>query len=212
MSVVNEAGGSDREFDPIAYIESAFVDSEKTPPRLDESLTELEIPSIQEFLGAQAQGEAAEASRETAVKAKRIRTTAYRPLKPETIEKMSAPRPRKRKAVAEAEPTIDATVRTAWEQLPRNVEFLTKFFDYSVTANYYTGEFKESREDLIRRILDPELNLEEVSRLLGVCPATVRRYTNRGWLAHHRTAGGQRRFRLSGLVAFVEEHHGDVKD
>ncbi|MBS1713361.1 MAG: helix-turn-helix domain-containing protein [Armatimonadetes bacterium] len=59
---------------------------------------------------------------------------------------------------------------------------------------------------MIRRLLDPELSLEEVSRLLGVCPATVRRYTNKGWLEHHRTKGGQRRFRLSGLVRFVDKH------
>jgi excisionase family DNA binding protein len=93
-----------------------------------------------------------------------------------------------------------------WLALPKNVEFLCSFYDDAVTANYYRGEFKESRQDLIRRLLDPELSLEETSRLLGVCPATVRRYTNRGWLAHHRTGGGQRRFRLSSVVKFVNEH------
>jgi excisionase family DNA binding protein len=75
-----------------------------------------------------------------------------------------------------------------------------------VTQKYYTREFGESREDLIRRLVDPELSLEETARLLGVCPATVRRYTNRGWLRHHRTKGNQRRFRLSGLVDFVERY------
>lgn len=90
--------------------------------------------------------------------------------------------------------------------LPKNVEFLCSFYDDSVTANYYRGEFKETRQELIKRLLDPELSLEETSRLLGVCPATVRRYTNRGWLAHHRTTGGQRRFRLSDIVKFVEVH------
>jgi hypothetical protein len=33
----------------------------------------------------------------------------------------------------------------------------------------------------------------------------VRRYTNRGWLRHFRTEGNQRRFRLSDIVAFLEE-------
>jgi len=101
---------------------------------------------------------------------------------------------------------MDPELQEIWENLPRNIHFLVGFFDDSVTKNYYGGEFKENREQLIRRLLDPQLTLEETSRLLGVCPATVRRYTNRGWLSHHRTEGGQRRFRLSDVVKFVEKH------
>ncbi len=119
---------------------------------------------------------------------------------------MSAPRPRRVQNAAQTPNTFDANLQSIWQNLPKNVEFLSKFFDDSVTANYYRGEFKETRIDLIRRLLDPELSLEETSRLLGVCPATVRRYTNRGWLTHHRTQGGQRRFRLSSLISFVEAH------
>jgi excisionase family DNA binding protein len=101
---------------------------------------------------------------------------------------------------------VDAELAAVWEALPRNIAFLSAYYDDSVTSNYYRGEFRESRQELIRRLLDPELTLEEVSRLLGVCPATVRRYTNREWLRCHRTKGGQRRFRLSGVVKFVDEH------
>jgi len=119
--------------------------------------------------------------------------------------KLSAPRPRKA-AVSENEPVLDEDLKFILENLPKNIEFLGTFFTDSVTSKYYQGDFKETREDLIRRLLNPELTLEEASRLLGVCPATVRRYTNRGWLGHHRTKGGQRRFRLSGIVKFVEEH------
>lgn len=118
---------------------------------------------------------------------------------------LSAPRPRRAKEVPGSS-VLDQDLRSLLETLPKNIEYLGRFFNDSVTSRYYQGEFKESREMLIRRLLDPELTLEEVSRLLGVCPATVRRYTNRGWLAHHRTAGGQRRFRLSGLAAFIEKH------
>jgi excisionase family DNA binding protein len=118
---------------------------------------------------------------------------------------MRAPRPR-RTTTDNHKPQIDPALQSVWEALPRNIDFLISFYDDSVTANYYGGEFKESRESLVRRLLDPELTLEETSRLLGVCPATVRRYTNRGWLSHHRTEGGQRRFRLSDLVRFVEVH------
>jgi len=127
---------------------------------------------------------------------------------------LSAPRPRKVRAAAE--PTqasvVDSELEEVWTLLPRNIHFLTSYFDDSVTAHYYRGEFKETREELIKRLLDPELSLEEVARILGVCPATVRRYTNRNWLRHHRTKGGQRRFRLSGVVKFVESHGRHPED
>ena len=55
----------------------------------------------------------------------------------------------------------------------------------------------------MQRLLDPTLSLEETARLLNVCPTTVRRYTNRGILSCYRTAGNQRRFRLSEVIAFM---------
>lgn len=66
------------------------------------------------------------------------------------------------------------------------------------------SSFSESREGLLRRLIDPELRLREVALLLSVCPATVRRYADRGVLTAHRTAGNQRRFRLSEVVDFVQ--------
>lgn len=185
---------SSKEFDPLAYIENAFLDTkkEKTPkngvPNLD-----VEVPTIGEFLG---KGEKP---------AKTDKAVTVQPKVKFKRKQLSAPRPRRSKVQKPGTPINDA-IKDVWGSLPKNIEFLSSFFDDKVTANYYRGEFKESREDLIRRLLDPELNLEEVSRLLGVCPATVRRYTNRQWLGHHRTKGGQRRFRLSGVVKFVEEH------
>ena len=62
----------------------------------------------------------------------------------------------------------------------------------------------ETREELIERLLDPHLSLQETAKVLDVCPTTVRRYTNRGLLAHYRTPGNQRRFRLSDVLAFME--------
>jgi excisionase family DNA binding protein len=62
----------------------------------------------------------------------------------------------------------------------------------------------ESREELVQRLLDPVLSLEEAATLLDVCPTTVRRYTNRGILRCHRTPGNQRRFRLSEVMDFME--------
>jgi excisionase family DNA binding protein len=160
-----------KEFDPLAYIENAFLDEPKK-----ESKNGVADP------------------KKSATQKSKFRKT-----------KLSAPRPRKSGEV-ESNGVLDDDLKIILENLPKNIEFLGQFFTDSVTSKYYQGEFKETREDLIRRLLNPELTLEEASRLLGVCPATVRRYTNRGWLGHHRTKGGQRRFRLSGIVKFVEEH------
>jgi excisionase family DNA binding protein len=68
----------------------------------------------------------------------------------------------------------------------------------------------ETREDLIQRLLDPQLTLQETARLLNVCPTTVRRYTNRGILRHMRTPGNQRRFRLSDVLEFMEREQRDL--
>ena len=174
-----------KSFDPLAYIESAFLDKEAAEKGADgKADDELEVE-----LGPD--GKPLNGAVQSPTRFKR------------TV--MSAPRPRRARKKPKAA-AISPQLQQTWEALPRNIDFLCSFFDDSVTSNYYRGDFKETREQLVQRLLDPELSLEETSRLLGVCPATVRRYTNRGWLTHHRTQGGQRRFRLSGIVRFVEEH------
>jgi excisionase family DNA binding protein len=70
---------------------------------------------------------------------------------------------------------------------------------------------RESREDLLQRLLDPLLTLEETAKLLGVCPTTVRRYTNKGQLKHLRTQGNQRRFRFSEVMEFLESRAAEVE-
>jgi excisionase family DNA binding protein len=93
-----------------------------------------------------------------------------------------------------------------WAKLPQYLRYLAEWTDDGVTRKYYPVRGRdESREELIARLTDPVLTLEETARLLGVCPATVRRYTDRGWLRCFRTEGNQRRFRLSDIVAFLEE-------
>lgn len=67
-----------------------------------------------------------------------------------------------------------------------------------------TGKAAETREQLVQRLLDPVLSLDEAAVLLNVCPTTVRRYTNRGVLKCDRTPGNQRRFRLSEIMSFME--------
>ena len=175
-----------KSFDPLAYIESAFLDKEAPEKEADGEVQdgrETKLRSEGEPLNGDAGA--------SPIKFKR------------TV--MSAPRPRRARKAPKND-AITPQLQETWEALPRNIDFLCSFFDDSVTSNYYRGDFKETREELVQRLLNPELSLEETSRLLGVCPATVRRYTNRGWLTHHRTQGGQRRFRLTDVVKFVEQH------
>lgn len=101
----------------------------------------------------------------------------------------------------------DGEAAALWGRLPRHIQLLVGMTEpqEEVAQKYYTRGFKESRRQLIERLLDPTLTLEDTARVLGVCPTTVRRYTNRGVLPHHRTVGQQRRFRLSDVLAFLEQ-------
>jgi excisionase family DNA binding protein len=98
------------------------------------------------------------------------------------------------------------SIATIRDRLPRHMERLLQVPTTEVAQNSYKSPFRETREDLIYRLLDPSLTLEEAARLLGVCPTTVRRYTNKGLLHHYRTPGNQRRFRLSDVLTFLDEH------
>ena len=118
------------------------------------------------------------------------------------------PRPRsKMDSVPEEEALPDGIAAALWKRLPRHIQLLVGMHEpemEEVAAKYYTRGFKENRQQLIERLLDPTLTLEDTARVLAVCPTTVRRYTNRGVLPHHRTLGQQRRFRLSDVLAFLE--------
>ncbi|MGQ9657221.1 MAG: MerR family transcriptional regulator [Fimbriimonadales bacterium] len=119
------------------------------------------------------------------------------------------PRLRKRKgrkkATPEPEAVVPPEVDELWAKLPQYLRYLVEWTDDGITRKYYPVRGRdETREELIARLTDPVLTLEEAARLLGVCPATVRRYTDRGWLHCFRTEGNQRRFRLSDIVAFLE--------
>jgi excisionase family DNA binding protein len=90
---------------------------------------------------------------------------------------------------------------TIWQSLPENVRRLAQLSaDLSPDAAPQAPE----RRQLIERLLNPLLSLEDTARLLGVCTATVRRYANKGALPHQRTIGQQRRFLLSDVLALLE--------
>jgi excisionase family DNA binding protein len=99
----------------------------------------------------------------------------------------------------------DSDLQENWDRMPHHLQTLFGVAGEEVAQNSYKA-FKESRGELIQRLLDPPLTLEEAARILNVCPTTVRRYTNRGVLTHFRTAGNQRRFRLSDVLSFMESN------
>lgn len=107
-----------------------------------------------------------------------------------------------------------------WSKVPRHVQTLLALErreeEREVAQSSYKRPFQEKRAELIARILDPILSLEDTARLLNVCPTTVRRYTNKGILTHYRKEPDnpsaniseretrQRRFRLSDILTFLE--------
>jgi excisionase family DNA binding protein len=94
--------------------------------------------------------------------------------------------------------------------LLRHWDLLSQIRSHDVAQNSYKSPFRETREELVQRLLDPPLTLEETARLLGVCPTTVRRYTNKGHLRHFRTSGNQRRFRLSDVLEFLDSRRSEI--
>jgi excisionase family DNA binding protein len=64
---------------------------------------------------------------------------------------------------------------------------------------------RETREQLLERLRNPQLSLHEAAILLKVCRATVRRYADSGQLPHVRTDGGQRRFYLRDIEMFYRQ-------
>ena len=76
-----------------------------------------------------------------------------------------------------------------WADVPRHVQTLLaleRIEEEEIAQSSYKRPFAEGRLELIERLLDPILSLEDTARLLNVCPTTVRRYTNRGILTHYR--------------------------
>lgn len=117
-------------------------------------------------------------------------------------------RPRRPRTPDPADDISDGDAAILWKRLPRHIQLLVGMAPDTKeepAQKYYSRGFKESRQQLIERLLDPTMTLEDTARVLGVCPTTVRRYTNRGILPHYRTLGQQRRFRLSDVLAFLEK-------
>jgi excisionase family DNA binding protein len=122
------------------------------------------------------------------------------------------------KAVSKRTPTVtpegepQAAVREVASPAP--AEFNVGTIQTLSTATPRKGRGprrEETREELLSRLIDPTLTLEETAKILEVCPTTVRRYTNKGILPHERSQGNQRRFKLSRVLAFRDaQTRGDA--
>jgi excisionase family DNA binding protein len=175
-----------------------------------DALVSIRVPDFAEFVPLIEQEVGRKPSAAPAPRAEPAPTPAPTEPAPASSEPPSdGPRLRKRKGRNKRAPetVVPPEADKLWAKLPQYLRYLAEWTDDDgVTRKYYPVRGRdESREELIARLTDPVLTLEETARLLGVCPATVRRYTDRGWLRCFRTDGNQRRFRLSDIVAFLEE-------
>src|SRR5476649_550585 len=98
-----------KDFDPLAYIESAFLDKQpkagKLPTSVNPENSQIELPNIGSYLNG---------SVKDAPAAKAAKTERARFRKTE----MRAPRPRRVKDTETPPATIDPSLQTVWESLP----------------------------------------------------------------------------------------------
>jgi hypothetical protein len=176
-----------------ASIEAA---SEITPPDQQTSFVSIHVPSFVEYVPLLRQEHGLPDP---------VETGSQQDSRPSGEPVQSSPRFRHQRQQVDPEEIVPPDLEDIWTRLPKHLRYLAEWGDDGVAQRYYKSETKESRQELIARLTNPVLSLEDTARLLGVCPATVRRYTDRGWLHHFRTEGNQRRFRLSDIVLFLEE-------
>lgn len=125
------------------------------------------------------------------------------PSEPIVNKKAFVAKEAKVKPQSKVEISTDNDIKEKWDRMPHHLQVLFATASEEVAQRSYK-RFNEDRSELISRLLDPSLSLEETARILNVCPTTVRRYTNRDILPHFRTVGNQRRFRLSDVLSFIE--------
>lgn len=227
-SFINSNKAGQTEALPTASPESAPIRSPFVPISLDEA----ETPEFGAYLPSYA---VADTIVHTVIETAPTPTQYDLNIKTsgETTQTFSLPKGRPEKRVPksrarhqrntlEPAPLEEMSAAELWSSLPKYLETLRAMerTDEAEVAQYsYKSPFIEKRRELIQRILDPELTLEETARLLCVCPTTIRRYTNRNILRCFRKAvingrtesaalydTRQRRFRLTDILLFLETH------
>jgi len=91
---------------------------------------------------------------------------------------------------------IDISTQTGYNP-PRTVQIFIDFPDCMPTTVATKPETKPAEDD-------EWLSLRDAAQLLGVHPATLRAWADRGRIASRRTAGRHRRFRRADLQAWLE--------
>jgi len=142
---------------------------------------------------------------ETVTEVERPRVEKLKVVEPETIEPS-----------VEAEPSKKGRGKKAKGRKKKGREGELELFEsvkehQTVSRQRLTRKSKIVREELIEKLLDPVISLEEAATLIGVCKTTVRRYTNKGELECLRTPGQQRRFKLSQVLEFVKKREAEQK-
>lgn len=117
------------------------------------------------------------------------------------LESAAAPAAEEKATAGGADPAVGEAVAR------QRLELLRQIRSHSDGPRGRPGQ---ARAAMVERLLDPTLTLEETALMLGVCPTTVRRYTNRNQLRHFRTQGNQRRFRLSDVLEFLDRPGPDA--
>lgn len=82
----------------------------------------------------------------------------------------------------------------------------------SMDKGKVTKELFQKRQELIKRLLDPQLNLSEVALLLNIHKNTVRRYADNNIIPNFRTIGGRRIFKFSDVLEFLEKRGRGTED
>jgi hypothetical protein len=186
-----------------------------------------EIPSFARYLPAFRQEEAEGPKTE---ERRRETEGAALPPAPIVTPTRRTPRTRARHARNVRPENVPSGLSAAelWAKVPKHVQTLLaleRMEEEKEIAQYsYKRPFQEKRQELIERLLDPILSLEDTARLLNVCPTTVRRYTNKGILTYYRKEPEhstksadaeketrQRRFRLSDILAFLETQQAAIE-
>ncbi len=97
----------------------------------------------------------------------------------------------------------EETLPTVQQKRLPGIEKVTRVEDVEAAKRQRQAAAK-TREEILERLVNPTLSLEEAAKVMGVCKATVRRYTAKGILPHYRTPGNQRRFKLNDILNFLE--------
>lgn len=72
-------------------------------------------------------------------------------------------------------------------------------------AKIIEQERMKRREEIIKRLTDPLISIDEAALILNVTKAALKRYTERNLIPYLRTAFGEIRFKFSDILKFSEK-------